>query len=226
MIAFIGVRISWLVAARNALLAAFACSATSRASCASRNSRAFWIAAPTFAAIVESSRVSASPKRPPRSCALDADHADRLRPDDDRHAEVGADGRPDRAVESLERLLLVQQERGPALEDLRGQPVAVGERLLRLLQSVFDVVGELDHVGALIVQGHVDDVGLERLAQLVAEAFDQDVEPQLLGDRLADVVHDRQLGRVLSRLLEQPGVLERDAQAARERRRAGGRRSR
>src|SRR5438309_831919 len=44
MIAFIGVRISWLVAARNALFAAFACSATSRASRASRNSRAFSIA--------------------------------------------------------------------------------------------------------------------------------------------------------------------------------------
>ena len=106
----------------------------------------------------------------------------------------------------------------PLCEDLRGQPDAIGERLLRLLQPVFDVVGELDHVGALIVQGHVDDVGLERLTQLVAEALDQDVEPQLLGDRLADVVHDRQLGRVLTRLLEQPGVLERDAQAARERR--------
>ena len=225
MIAFIGVRISWLVAARNALLAAFACSATSRASSASWNSRAFWIAAPTFAAIVESSRVSASPKSP-RVLALDADHADRLRPDHDGHTEVGPDGRPDRAVESLERLLLVQQERGPALEDLRGQPDAVGERLLRLLQPVFDVVGELDHVGALIVQGHVDDVGLERRTQLVAEAFDQDVEPQLLGDRLADVVHDRQLGRVLTRLLEQPGVLERDAQAPRDGGRAGGRRSR
>ena len=108
MIAFIGVRISWLVAARNALLAAFACSATSRASSASWNSRAFWMAAPTFAAIVESNRVSASPKRPPRSLLWTLTTADRLRADDDGHAEVGADGRPDRAVESLERLLLVQ----------------------------------------------------------------------------------------------------------------------
>ena len=36
MIAFIGVRISWLIAARNALFAWFASSAASRASCASR----------------------------------------------------------------------------------------------------------------------------------------------------------------------------------------------
>ena len=44
MIAFIGVRISWLIAARNALLAWFASSAAARASPASANSRAFSIA--------------------------------------------------------------------------------------------------------------------------------------------------------------------------------------
>ena len=44
MIAFIGVRISWLIAARNALLAWFASSAARRASCASAKSRALSIA--------------------------------------------------------------------------------------------------------------------------------------------------------------------------------------
>ena len=44
MIAFIGVRISWLIAARNALFASLACSAASRASSASAKRRAFWIA--------------------------------------------------------------------------------------------------------------------------------------------------------------------------------------
>ena len=44
MIAFIGVRISWLIAARNALFAWFASSAAAVASWASANSRAFSIA--------------------------------------------------------------------------------------------------------------------------------------------------------------------------------------
>ena len=44
MIAFIGVRISWLIAARNALFAWLASSAASRASWASAKSRAFSIA--------------------------------------------------------------------------------------------------------------------------------------------------------------------------------------
>jgi hypothetical protein len=42
--AFIGVRISWLIVARNELLASLADSAAARASCACLNRRAFWIA--------------------------------------------------------------------------------------------------------------------------------------------------------------------------------------
>ena len=44
MTAFIGVRISWLIVARKALLASLAASAAARASWASLNRRAFWIA--------------------------------------------------------------------------------------------------------------------------------------------------------------------------------------
>ena len=54
--AFIGVRISWLIVARNELLASFAASAAARASCASANRRALRSATPTLAAIVASSR--------------------------------------------------------------------------------------------------------------------------------------------------------------------------
>ena len=57
--AFIGVRISWLIVARNALLAslavsawALAISACSRACCVSLNSRAFWIAITAWSAKV------------------------------------------------------------------------------------------------------------------------------------------------------------------------------
>ena len=58
--AFIGVRISWLIVARNALLASLAASAAARASCACLNSRAFWIAITAWSAKVLSSASSLS----------------------------------------------------------------------------------------------------------------------------------------------------------------------
>ncbi len=56
MTAFIGVRISWLIVARNELLASLAASACARASCASAKRRALRSATPTLAAMVSSSR--------------------------------------------------------------------------------------------------------------------------------------------------------------------------
>ncbi len=87
MTAFIGVRISWLIVARNALLASFAASAwpraasaCARASCASWNSFAFWIAITAWSAKVFSSRDSRSlnGRRSKRS----ADSAPTTRPAD------------------------------------------------------------------------------------------------------------------------------------------------
>ena len=60
MTAFIGVRISWLIVARNALFASLAASAAARASCASLNRRAFWIAITAWSAKVLSSSISLS----------------------------------------------------------------------------------------------------------------------------------------------------------------------
>jgi hypothetical protein len=62
--AFIGVRISWLMVARNALLASLAASAAARASLASLNRRAFWIAITAWSAKVSSSLISLSAKGP------------------------------------------------------------------------------------------------------------------------------------------------------------------
>ena len=58
--AFIGVRISWLIVARNALFASLAASAAARASCASLNRRAFWIAMTAWSAKLCSSACSLS----------------------------------------------------------------------------------------------------------------------------------------------------------------------
>ncbi len=56
--AFIGVRISWLMVARNELLASLAASAAARASCASLNRREFWIAITAWSANISSSAIS------------------------------------------------------------------------------------------------------------------------------------------------------------------------
>ena len=56
--AFIGVRISWLIVARNELFASLAASAAARASLVSLNSRAFWIAITAWSAKVSSRAIS------------------------------------------------------------------------------------------------------------------------------------------------------------------------
>ena len=60
----------------------------------------------------------------------------------------------------------------------------------------------------------VGDVGLERLAHLLADELDQRVEVELRRERLADAVHRGELGHALTRLVDQASVVERDAQAA------------
>ena len=97
------------------------------------------------------------------------------------------------------------------------------------------VVGEFDLSGGLVVQRHIGDVGVERLAHPLADQLDQRVEVELRGERLPDAVHRRELGHPLARLVDETGVVERDAEAAGERgqqplvglarRRASGRRS-
>ena len=60
----------------------------------------------------------------------------------------------------------------------------------------------------------------------VADQVVDRLRVELAGDRLLDAVDQRQLGVPLPRLVDQPRVLERDAEAAGERRRAGARRIR
>ena len=58
--AFIGVRISWLIVARNELLASLAASAAARASFVSLNRRTFWIAITAWSAKVSTRAISAA----------------------------------------------------------------------------------------------------------------------------------------------------------------------
>ena len=71
---FIGVRISWLIVARNSLLAWFAASAAARACLVSLNRRTFWIAITAWSANVCSRRASAAGAQ--KADAVSAQQAD------------------------------------------------------------------------------------------------------------------------------------------------------
>ena len=151
--------------------------------------------------------------------ALDADHADRLVADDDRHAEPGQRRCPDRRHrEPVELGRPVEQQRLSRRQDARRQAAAHRHRLLRFADAVLDVIRERDDVVGLVLEGDEGDVGRERLAHLLADQLDQRREVELRGDRLADAVDRVELGDTLAGLVDQPRVLERDAEAGRERR--------
>ena len=63
----------------------------------------------------------------------------------------------------------------------------------------------------------VDDLRVEDLLDLVADDVVDRLQLELAGDRLLDAVDQRQLGVPLPRLVDEAGVLERHAEAARER---------
>ena len=71
MTAFIGVRISWLIVARKALLASLAASACARASCVSLNIFAFWIAITAWSAKDSTNAISRAVNGPHWRCAND-----------------------------------------------------------------------------------------------------------------------------------------------------------
>ena len=87
-----------------------------------------------------------------------------------------------------------------------------------------DRVRELDRVRGRVVERDEHRLRVEDRADPLADQVDDRLELELLGERRADLVDDRQLGRPLIglgqqvlRLVEQPGVLEGDAEARGER---------
>ena len=131
-----GVRISWLMAARNELLASFACSAAVRACPASSNRRAFWTATPILAATVDSRRASASANR--LSCfvlwtlmAPIAWSPARMGTPRNERARVSTIGDCSISSSVFSRTI----SRLP--DDLRGQSLAERQRLLRLVRARF-----------------------------------------------------------------------------------------
>ena len=82
----------------------------------------------------------------------------------------------------------------------------------------FDLVGEVDAFGGCVEDLDIDDLRVEDLLDPVADQVVHRLHLEVLGEAALDVVDERELGVALPGLLEQPSVLERDAQAPGERR--------
>ena len=141
--------------------------------------------------------------------ALHADDTEGPLSRHDRHAEkrLGGDAQPARP-EMVEVLCPVEQQGRAGLEDARGQPLAEGDRRRSDPLAELAVEGKLDRVCRRVVQGDVHDVGVERLAHLLAHELDQRREVELPRQRVTDAVDDRQLGGALPRFVQQPGPLQ------------------
>ena len=151
--------------------------------------------------------------------ALDADHADRLVFDDDRHAQIRLRllAQPARA-DLVELGGTVEQQRLARAQDPRREALAVQDPVLGQPLAPLGVIRELDRAGGLVVKGEVDDVGGgEGFADLVADELDQRIAVELRRQRLADAVDRAQLGDALTHLFHQPDVLQSNAQVARKR---------
>ena len=76
----------------------------------------------------------------------------------------------------------------------------------------------MDQAVARIQDADVHDLRVEDLADPLADEVVHRLHLEVLGERPLHVRDDSELGVALLRLLEQPGVLERDAQAPGDRR--------
>ena len=202
----------------------------------SSNRRAFSSATPMLEASVLSSRSSASPNAS-RSIAFEADHPDDPLAGHDRHAEPRLGRGPaelDRPAARSPRRPMPTRSGSAGADDDRGQAIAqldagprrsAGPRRRSYGNEMRSVAASYSAMN--------DGRGLEDRPDPLADELDDRREVELLGEGAADLVDDRQLGGALIglgeeplRLVEQPGVLERDAHARGERARAAARRPR
>ncbi len=215
MTAFIGVRISWLIVARNELLASFAVSAAARASCASSKSIAFCSAdadvggdgfeQALVVVVVDALALG----------ALHADHTLALAAHPDGHAEVRARRLANEAAAQFLppfAHVRVEDQRLAGFDDPARQSLAELQRKDRFAV----LIGKVDHAGAPVEQRHVGDVGVEHAADLVADERDQRIDVELVGELLRHGVHRRELGRALLGLGEQARVLDGHGRLQRE----------
>ena len=107
------------------------------------------------------------------------------------------------------------EDRSLRLDHLPVRPrVLDGRRLVGKADTPLDRVRVARQLGGKVEDADVDDLGVEDLLDLVADDVVDRLHLELARERLLDAVDQRQLGVPLPRLVHEPRVLERDAQAA------------
>jgi hypothetical protein len=84
--------------------------------------------------------------------------------------------------------------------------------------AALDRIRELEQSGCLGVDGDIEHLRVEDVADPVADDFVDRLRVQLTGDRLLHAVDQSELGVPLPRLADEPRVVERGAKAPRQRR--------
>ncbi len=91
------------------------------------------------------------------------------------------------------------------------------DRLVGEADAALDRVREVDLLRGLVVDSDVDDLGVEDVPDPVAHGVVNRLQLELPGQRVLDAVDQGELGVPLPRLVHEPRVLERNAEAAGER---------
>ncbi len=153
---------------------------------------------------------------------LQRDPAGGFTPDDERdvdrgHRHLACD---EAAPECSDRLLepFADHERFPGFEHMCARSSRQRCRLVGEAHTTLERVRVVDHAGFPIEYSDIDALRIEDLVETVADEVVHGLHLEVLGETPLDVVDERELGVALTGLLEQPRVLERDAEAASERR--------
>ena len=124
------------------------------------------------------------------------------------------------------RRVLVDQQRLARLEDVLAE-ADVADRLVREPHAALDrSTGSRISARRRVEDPDVDDLRVEDLLHPVSDEVVHRLRLELRGEAALHVVDQRELGVALPRLVEQPRVLERDAQARRRASSGAGRRRR
>ena len=161
---------------------------------------------------------------------LEGDHAGRPVPGDERDEEQGlrlfAGDDIAAAPLCLGGEVLVDHQRLARVEHVPGEAAGQDLRLGRQPLAALEQVRVAHEPGRLVEHRDRGALRVEDLLDLVADDVVDRLHLELARERSLDAVDQRQLRVPLPRLVHQARVLERHAQAARERRQAGAGRTR
>ena len=151
---------------------------------------------------------------------LERDPARRLAADHQWHIQCRSRHLPlDHGPAELGHALLhalVDEQWFARLEDVMTWPGGQPDRLVREAHTSLERVGEPHQAGRAVDHADIDGLRVEDLLDPVPHEVIHRLHLEVLGQASLDVVDQRQLGVPLTRLLEQPCILQRDAQTSGE----------